>query len=54
MPVLIDSPLELGLGGGDFVGVWRCVVVVVGMGGDAVQVDRVCLLAAFCEEPEVF
>jgi len=36
LPVLVDAALQLCLRGGDFIGVRWCVIVVVGMGGDAV------------------
>jgi len=53
LPVLVDAALELGLGGGDLVGVGRGVVVVEGVPVDAVQVRGVGGFAAVGQEAEV-
>jgi len=36
LPVLVDAALQLCLRSGDLVGMRRCVVIVIGMGGDTV------------------
>lgn len=54
LPVLIDAPLESGLSLGNLVGMRWCVIVVVRVGGDAIQVSGVGSFPAFCEESEVF
>lgn len=53
LPVLIDAALELGLGSRNLVGVGWCVVVVVGVSGDAVEVCRMSGLAALSKQPKV-
>lgn len=53
LPVFIDAALELGLGSGNLVGVGWCVVVVVGVSGDAVEVRRMSGLAALSKQPKV-
>jgi len=53
LPVLVDSSLQGSLRRGDLVGMWRCVVVVVGMCCDPVKVRSVCLLPPLGEQPEV-
>jgi hypothetical protein len=53
LPVLVDATLQLRLRGGDLVGVRRCVVVVVGMGRNTVQVCRMSRLSTLRQQPEV-
>ena len=54
LPVLVDTALQLRLRRGDLVGMRRCVVVVIGMSRDAVQMGRVRGLPPLRQQPEVF
>jgi hypothetical protein len=53
LPILVDATLQLRLRRGDLVRVRWCVVIVVGVSRDAVQVCRMCRLSTLGQQPEV-
>ena len=53
LPVLVDAALQLGLGSGDLVRVWRGMVEVVGVGRDAFQMSRVSGLSPLCQQSKI-
>ena len=53
LPVLVDAALQLGLSGGNLVGMGWCVIVMIGVSSDAVEMCRMGSLAALSKQPEV-
>lgn len=53
MPIFINAALEGSLSFGNLRRVRWCVIIVICVGGDTVQVGRVCRLTLIGEEAEV-